>query len=406
MNKSLIIAKHEFVVTVKRMGFIILTLSFPVLGLGGVWVSQLIQGRQPTLPAPAVATKFGYVDETGKFNDYRNQLGAVFVPYQSEDEAKRAVLDRQIDKYFLIPSDYLATGGIIQYSAEREMEVPELTQKRLSNFLLSNLLANETSPQIIERAKTPFLITSLTLGETGQVTENPNPFASFIVPYFFGILLAISIFTSAGFLLQGVAEEKENRVMEILLSSVSARQLLTGKVLGLGSAGLLQLLIWATSARVVGQMASISLDFAKGLNISTSIVVLGVVYFLLGYLLFGVLMAAIGSPGASARESQQLASIFSITAVVPLMLSALIIENPNHIVARVLTIIPFTAPITVMERLAATDIAPWELIVSVTVLAASVVGAMVLAGKVFRMGILMYGKRPSLREIIRYIREA
>lgn len=194
--------------------------------------------------------------------------------------------------------------------------------------------------------------------------------------------------------------------MEILLSSVSARQLLTGKVLGLGSAGLLQLLIWATSARVVGQMASISLDFAKGLNISTSIVVLGVVYFLLGYLLFGVLMAAIGSLGASARESQQLASIFSITAVVPLMLSALIIENPNHIVARVLTIIPFTAPITVMERLAATDIAPWELIVSVTVLAASVVGAMILAGKVFRMGILMYGKRPSLREIIRYIREA
>jgi ABC-2 type transport system permease protein len=348
----------------------------------------------------------GYVDETGMFNDYRNQLGAVFVPYGSEEEARRAVLDKEIDRYFLIPSDYLTMGKIIQYSTERELEIPESTQKRLSNFLLSNLLAGETSQQIIERAKTPFVLTPLTLGETGQVTESPNLFGSFIVPYFFGLLLAISIFTSSGFLLQGVAEEKENRVMEIFLSSVSSRQLLLGKVLGLGSAGLLQLLIWAISARVVARIASVSLDFAKGLNVSASIIVLGVVYFLLGYLLFGVLMAAAGSLGTSARESQQLASIFSLTAVIPFMLMPLIIEHPNHLAARVLSIFPLTAPIMTMERLAVTDIAPWELTLSVVVLAVSVVGAMVLAAKVFRMGILMYGKRPSLREIIRYIREA
>ena len=406
MNKSLIIAKHEFLVTVKRLGFILLTISFPVLGLGGVWGTQLIQNRQQTIITPTAATKIGYVDETGMFNDYRNQLGTIFVPYESEDEAKRAVLDREIEKYFLIPSDYLATGMVIQYSTEREIEVAELIQKHLSNFLLSNLLVGKASPQIVERAKTPYVLTLLTLSQTGQVTENPNPFASFIVPYFFGILLAISIFTASGFLLQGVVEEKENRVMEILLSSVSARQLLMGKVLGLGSAGLLQLLIWAVSARVVGRIASVNLDFAKGLNISVGIIVLGVIYFLLGYLLFSVLMAAVGSLGTSARESQQLASIFSLTAVIPFMLMPLIVEHPNHIIARVLSIFPFTAPITVMERLAATDIAPWELTVSVIVLAASVVGAMILAAKVFRMGILMYGKRPSFREILRYIRQA
>ncbi len=406
MNKSLIIAKHEFLTTVKRLGFIVLTLSFPVLGLGGVWVSQLIQGRQQSAVAPRAAAKVGYVDQTGVFGDYRSQPGTVFLPYESEDEARKALLDRQIEKYYLIPKDYLATGRIVQYSTEREIEAAEFTQKQLSNFLLSNLLAGETSPQIIERAKTPYILTLSTLGQTGEVKENPNPFVSFIVPYFFGILLAISIFTSAGFLLQGVAEEKENRIIEILLSSVSARQLLTGKVLGLGGAGLLQLLIWAGAARVVGQMASVNLDFARGLNVPASIIALGIVYFLLGYLLFGVLMAAIGSLGTSMRESQQLASIFSLTAVVPFMIMPLIIEHPNHIVARVLSIFPLTAPITVMERLSATDIARWELTASVAVLAASVVGAVILAAKVFRMGILMYGKRPSFREVIRYLREA
>lgn len=407
MNKSLIIAKHEFLITVKRLFFILLTLSFPILALGGILVLQLIEGRQESSTEPLVAQeKFGYVDQTGRFVSYRDQGGTIFVPYESEEEAKRALLDKEVDRYFLIPSDYLATGNIIQYSTERELEPSRVTADRLRNFLLSNLLEGEASQQVIERAKVPVVLTAMTLDRTGQVAESPNPLVSFIVPYFFGILLAISIFTSSGFLLQGLAEEKENRIIEILLSSVSARQLLLGKVLGLGSAGLLQLLIWAISARVVAQLASVSLDFAKGLSVPVSILLLGVTYFLLGYLLFAVLMAAVGSLGTSARESQQLAGIFSVTAIVPLWLSALIIENPNHIVARVLTIIPFTAPITVMERLAGTDIAVWELVLSVSILAASVVGAMILAAKVFRLGILMYGKRPSLREIFRYVREA
>ena len=312
-----------------------------------------------------------------------------------------------IDQYFIIPQDYLSTGLVNRYTLDRELEPPGAVWQAIKNFLVSNLLGEETDSQVIERVQYPLALNSITLDESGQVAPEQGGFSAFIVPYIFSILLVMAIFTSSGFLLQGLGEEKENRVMEILLSSVSPRQLITGKVFGLGAAGLLQILVWLISARFLAEMASSSIGgMLSSLQIPTDFLMLGVIYFILGYLLFAVVMAGAGSIGATARESQQLSMVFILPAVAPLWFTALIMNNPNNVVAQLLTLFPFTAPITVMLRMGLTDIPIWQLAVSIILMIATILGLLVLSAKIFRTFLLMYGKTPRLGEIVKLLRQA
>jgi len=287
------------------------------------------------------------------------------------------------------------------------VEPPDEIQWAMKSFLLSNLLEGQTSLEIAERVKAPLQLYSIRLDETGNVATEQGGVGAFIIPFLFGFLLIIAIFSSSGYLLQGLGEEKENRIMEILLSSVSTRQLLTGKVLGLGAAGLVQMVIWLLSAVFLVRLASTTIGgVLSTLQISGNLLFLGIVYFFLGYLLFAVLMAGIGAIGATARESQQMSMLIIMPVWIPAWVSFLFIEDPDHIVNTILTIIPITAPMAVFMRLGTSGIPTWELIVSITLLVVSILGALVLAAKVFRTFLLIYGKRPRLGEIIRCLREA
>ncbi len=404
MKKTLIILKHELRQTLKRKSFILITIAFPLLALLGYGIYQGVQHwYHPSAPEEV---KVGYVDKTGSFDEYTSQLGATFIVYPNEEKAKDALPAEEIEEYFVIPTDYLSTGMITRYTMEREMELPTKTRERIKDFLLSNLLAGETSPEIMERAKIPMLVTSLRLDETGEIVAGQNRFVQVLVPIIFAVLFMFAIFFSSGFLLQSVSEEKENRVIEILLSSVSSRQLLVGKVLGLGAAGLLQIAVWLITLKIFAEVASVSIPFLSELSIPISLLILAIVYFILGYLLFAVLYAGIGSIGSTAREGQSWAGIFVMPAVIPLWLNFLIITNPESIFSRVLTLFPLTAPVTAMMRLPAQAIPTWELALSLVILAGSVAFAMWAAAKIFRTCLLMYGKRPALKELIRYVREA
>jgi ABC-2 type transport system permease protein len=278
------------------------------------------------------------------------------------------------------------------------------TQTAIRNFLLGNLLKGN-STDIIERAETPMNISSTTLTRTGEIAPRQGGFAALILPYVFSILLMISIFFSSGYLLQGLVEEKEGRVMEILLSSVSPQQLLAGKVIGLGAAGLVQIVVWLISANFLMRMASANFGSIIGvLNVTPEFLILGIIYFILGYLFLAVIMAGVGSISPTAREGQQMSALFTIPAIIPIYFMALIMAYPENIVVRVLTFIPITAPITVMVRLGLSEIPIWELAVSILILILSIIGCFVLATKLFRTYLLMYGKRPNLNEIIRSFR--
>lgn len=404
MNKTGLIARHEFLVNIKRKAFLILTLALPVLLLLVILASQIITGLQK--PPEKVET-IGYVDETGTFTKYTQQEKVELALFDSQGDANNAMLNKDIKEYFVIPGDYLDTGLIYRFTLDRELETSGEATTVIRDFLLSNLLEGKTTPEITERVKAPLNMVSTLLTKTGEVAPNQGGFASFVIPYIFSMLLLMSIFFSSGYLLQGLGEEKENRVMEILLSSISARQLLAGKVIGLGAAGLLQVIIWLISARFLVQFASDTWgDILGSMQIPTDFLILGIIYFILGYLLFAVLMAGVGAISPNARDGQSLSTMFTLAGIAPLWFTAFIIENPDHLVSQILTIFPVTAPVTVMIRLGLTEIPIWELAVSIGVLIVSIFGCFILAAKLFRTFLLMYGKRPNFKEIMRSFRSA
>jgi len=209
------------------------------------------------------------------------------------------------------------------------------------------------------------------------------------------------------YLLQGLGEEKENRLIEILLSSLTARQLLTGKVLGIGAAGLVQVVVWVISIPRLLSLASSSIGgFLSTIQIPANFLVLAVVYFILGYLLFAVLSAGIGAVSSNSREGQQLIGLLTLPLFAPLWFMSLLMFFPNNPIWVVLTIFPLTAPVEVMVRLGVSDIPAWQLGTSIAVLGLSIIGTLLLTTRIFRTYLLMYGKRPTFREILRNLRSA
>ncbi|MCK4696813.1 MAG: ABC transporter permease [Dehalococcoidia bacterium] len=405
MKKTWTIARHEFTTTIRRISYILLTISFPLLGLLGILIFLGVTQWGGEGPPPE-EIRIGYVDETSMFDGYTNPDGVVFILYGTNDGARDALFSEDVSEYFVIPEDYLETGLIERYTTERELGLPQATMALMEDFLVANLLAGEVSDEVLERAQTPLLPISTRLDpETGEIIPPESEIAAFAMPYVFALLFMMSLFFTSGYLLQGVSEEKENRLIEILLSSVSARQLLSGKVIGLGAAGLIQIVIWLISSVALLAIASLFISLPEGLTIPIGLIIFGIIYFILGYLLFGILMTTLGSIGSTARESSQWTMLIVMPAVAPLILISLFINNPDHVIFTVFTLFPLTAPVAAIMKLSIGAFPVWELLLSITILTASIIGAMWLAARVFRTFLLMYGKRPSFREIRRYIRE-
>ena len=403
MNKTQLIFSHEFLHTIKRKGFIIMTLIVPVLALLAIGVFHLIS----TISKPPVVeiTTIGYVDEAGGFDQYTTQGYIELVRFDTPDEATAVLINGDVSEYFVIPSDYMSTGVINRYTLEKQVETPPVIATVIKNFLTSNMLAGKVPPETIYRIEAPLDLVVTRLTETGEVATEQGGFGNVIIPGIFGLLLALSLQFSSSYLVEGLGDEKESRLIEVLLSSVSTRQLLIGKVLGLGAAGLVQVVIWLASLPLLLRLASSTFGgFLSTIQLPANFLILGIVYFILGYLLFAALSAGIGAISPSAREGQPLSLIYTLTAFVPLWFSSLLFIFPNSPIWVVLTIFPITAPISVMLRLGVTGITAWELATSLAVMVLSIILVMFLAIKAFRIYLLMYGKRPNWGEIIRNLR--
>lgn len=402
MNKTLLILRHEFRHTVKRRGFIVMTLIVPLIALLIIGAFQLVSGiARPTVEA----TTIGYVDELGGFQQYTSQGYITLVRFDTPDDATDALVRGDINEYFVIPSDYISTGVINRYTLEKQLAASPAITTAINNFLTSNLLAGKVPEATIARIEAPLNLITTRLTETGAVAPEQGGYGNLIIPFVFGILLALSIIFSSTYLLQGLGEEKENRLIEILLSSVSARQLLTGKVLGIGAAGLVQVAVWVISAPLLLNLASSSIGgFISTIRLPANFVVLAVVYFILGYLLFAVISAAIGAISSSSREGQQLIGVFTLPALIPLWFTSLLMFLPDNPVWVFFTIFPLSAPVEVIMRLGVSVIPAWQLVASIAVLVLSIVGILLLTIRIFRTYLLMYGKRPGIGEVIRNLR--
>ncbi|HUW10664.1 MAG TPA: ABC transporter permease, partial [Anaerolineae bacterium] len=187
---------------------------------------------------------------------------------------------------------------------------------------------------------------------------------------------------------------------------ISTRQLLAGKILGLGALGLLQVLVWMGAGVALVSSAVALFSMAGLLSLSLTTVVLALIYFILGYLLFAAMMASAGALGSTAREGQQISGVFSFVAAVPFMFSNFILMQPNSTIAKVLSYFPLTGSITMMMRLALTSIPPLEIAISILLQIFGIAVVLWAGSKLFRFGLLMYGKRPSVSEMWSALRQA
>ncbi len=412
MRQTLLVAGQELWANVRRPGFIVMTLLIPALGLIGLLVASLFGGQVGSFFESQFSpndTAMGYVDQAGVLNVNATEYASSFVAYPDETSAREALLAKEIDSYFVLQADYLETGTVTVYGVGGGLSTFAAADSGdLRGFLVDSLLAGKVDEATQTRAVQPMNLEPVTLNEQGEVsTESPFSWlGDFVLPYIFSILFVITIFTTSGFLLQGVSEEKEGRVIEILLSSISPTQLLAGKILGLGALGLIQVSIWlgAGAALLGAAMALFALTDVISLSLGT--VALGMVYFVLGYLLFATLMAVAGSMGTTQRESQQIAGIFSMAAAVPWMTFGIVFTNPHSPVAVVLSYVPLTSPVMMLIRLGMSQVPAGQIAISLALLVVGIIFSLWAGAKIFRTGLLMYGKRPNLKDLARAFKQA
>lgn len=428
----------EFECTVRSKGWLIITFGMPVF--------LLLYAGVVTIPAFLSAMKakqvavYGVVDEavvlgmrtdvaasnaeipeeiramvrlSGQQEALERSLAVsqnlVFRPFESEAAARRVLMEGKIKGYYRIPADYVETGVVETYTSDRGANIGGGSSRRaLSALLLGGLLKGKLEDSLTERVRKPIAETrAWTVSETGEVRKSARAgrLVKVVVPLAFAILLLLSILMSAGALIQATAIEKENKVVEVILASAKPDEILMGKLLGLGAAGVIQMGVWFGMMAVAGVTFMGTLA-AMGVELPWAGIVAAVLFFPLAYLFFGSLMLGTGSLGSNQREANQWGMIWSLTVVVPMIFLEVLYREPHGSMARVLTWIPFTAPITAVFRLTVdpAGVAWWEILGAVVVLAAATWLAIRLGAHLFRVGILLTGARPKLREILRQAR--
>ena len=412
MGKVWIIARHEVRIGIRRAGFIIMTALVPLLGAVGLLVAAFFGGQAADFlerqfaPEPQ---RIGVADRSGIFAPILPAYQDRYHLFADEEAGQAALRTDEVTILLVIPADYVESGRVTVISKGSGFGAAALEDSASARaFFVDHLLRGRVESALRQRAACPLQIEAVTLSSSGE-THGGGPFSivfTFVVPYFMAFLLIMTIFVSSGYLLQSVVEEKTSRIIEIILSSVTAWELLAGKVIGLGALGLTQVLIWLLSAWGLSGGAGTLLGMAVPLPARMETFALALVYYLLGFLVYAVLMGAVGAMGTTMRESQQLAGIFSTAVAIPMMMSGFLFSNPNATLMRVLSWFPLTAPTMMMMRLPLAEVPVVDVVGSILLLVVTIPALLWTGARVFRLGLLMYGKRPTLAQIVSALRQA
>lgn len=407
------VAWFELASTVRRLGYLIVTLGMPVFavlyGALALIPAYLAKQQEETTRVYGVVDQAGVLGlETGEAVTIRT---AVFRGFADERAARDALThERSIRSYFVVAADYLDSGRVLAHTGEGGSLGPWEGRDELNELLRTRLLGTRVDPKVAARLVKPISgRETFRVGGDGEVLAEASDayIGRLVLPIGFVFLLFTSILMSGSYLIQATATEKENKVVEVLLSSASADEIMTGKLLGLGGAGLLQVIVW------LGMTLGVRFGFAQlvlplSIQVSWQAVAIAPVLFVTAYAFLGSLMLGTGSFGGNVRESQQLGMFWAFLATLPLMFLPVLLADPHSLVAHVLTWIPFSAPATLVFRMSLDPdaISVWEVAGSLSVLLLSTWAAVRIASRLFRVGLLLTGARPSLREIWRQARIA
>ena len=417
MNKTFLIIKREFLVRVKKKSFIIMTLLAPILMASLIIVPVLVtdSGQQKRL--------IGIYEKNTSFakeiENSENIHFTVFDDNQMDEFIKDpensnyyALLKIENDSYSLYSNQQI--GLNLRKSIEKQLE--QISERNKLKQAGINL-------DIIEQAKTKINIETKIITSEGDTTSSSTE-ASIGIGFITGILIYMFIFMYGTMVMRGVIEEKTNRIVEIIISSVKPFQLMIGKILGVALVGLTQFFLWVVLTIIISTIAEIMFfDASEVTNNLESVdqsIILNefirltgginlllifasfIFYFLFGYLMYSALFAAVGSAVDAEADTQQ----FMLPITIPLIFSFILIQpvmdNPDGALAFWLSIIPLTSPIIMMARLPF-GVESWQLVISIILLILGFIFTTFIAGKIYRTGILMYGKKISYKELWKWL---
>jgi ABC-2 type transport system permease protein len=429
-SRIFIVTKSEFLKRVQTRWFVLTTLLAPLalilffVVIGYVTVKSLSGGEE----------RVAVVDPSGLlFDNLIDGDGqTTFVqPGMPEDSVRAMVIRGQFTGYLKLDPNLVSGEGKATYFSRDgggasifARKIRSITRQAVEKQRLEEL---NVAPAIFNVLNATVEVDMQKLSDSGEASGGTEAFAA--LGFIMGFLIYITMLIYGSVVMQGVIQEKTNRVVEVIISSVSPFDLLMGKVLGIGAMGLLQMSFWAIliagGSMFSGVIISMFLDPAS-LNIPTTasrdellaaanitipvidpfIFVWFVLFFLLGYLLYASLFSAIGSSVEQQQDAQSLMLPVMLPIIMSMVFMQSTIEAPNSTLSVVLSMIPFTSPISMMVRFAVTDVPIWQMLLSFSILVSTFIGSIWVSARIYRVGVLMYGKKASIKDLIKWIRLA
>jgi ABC-2 type transport system permease protein len=394
MSKFWQIVKYEYKRHVLRRRFLFGLLSVPmIMVLMGAVIFILIVTQTNTRPV-------GYVDHSGLLahplplpESFSSTGGVKIIPFETEAAAAQALQNDTIQGYYVLGADFEQTKQALLVAKKRPGPI---VQAQFQDFLRVNWLAGQP-PSVVTRLIEGDSLVVRSLDGSRRMGE--KDWFNIFTPFFTGLAFMITMFTTSGYLMQAVVEEKENRTMEVLMTSVSSTQLMSGKIIGIIGVGLTQLLAWIGFATLAVLAGRYYFPFLEAIHISFSSVGLLVITLLPAFVMVAALMVAVGATVTDAREGQQIASLFTFPVVIPYWFTYQLMSNPNGPLAVGLSLFPLTAPVALTMRVGFTYIPMWQVGVTTGILVVSALASLWLAGRAFRLGMLQYGQRLSWRQL-------
>jgi len=405
MRKTLLIMRAEIGATLRRKTFLIFAFVIPItLGIIAGVMMYVNRDSVPTeLPSTASLIemsverpgKSGFVDDSGLILTLPENVSSDTLDrYNNEEAAARALTAGAISGYFLIPTDYLQSGGITYITSSYNPLANDVNIRSMEWLLMFNLLDGDA--QLASSIRQPLEVEAISLAPPQTESAEETWFTS-LFPTLMVLILYMVILIPAGVLVTSVTDEKKNRVMEVLMSSVSPKQLLTGKILALGLLGLLEAAVWIGIMYVVVSFGGQALAIPEDFTIPTNLLVWSFVFFMLGYAIYGIQLAAVGALASDVKETRSANFLVMAPMILSYMFMILIFEAPNSSVSIALSLFPLTSPIAMIARLVVTDVPFWQLVLAVLLLVISVIFILRLTARMFRAQILLSGQPFSVQ---------
>lgn len=408
MRNILNVFKFEFLTVLKRRSFILSLILVPLIPSLLLGILNLINQdesqsfQEVIIQEVGSPLPIGVVDLGNVIKEYPEWLTqGRLVPLESEAEAREKTAAGQLQGFYVIEPDYLETGNMRFIKPQISMITEILQEDLLKDLINYNLLGADQERYL--RFMNPANFTFEYLNPETADTRDQSNAATYWVPYAVTMFFYLIILISSGLMLNAVTKDKENKTIEILLSSARPLDLFIGKILAFGLLSLIQLVVWFGTLVLLVDMGKTSLPFLQNISIPTSVLWASVPFFIGGFLLYGSLMAGMGAVAPNLREGNQ--STFVL--VLPLLFAMLsinqLIETPFSSFTTFMTVFPFTSPVVMLTRLSVGAVPAWQLIASIVLLVGTVVIVIRGVSNLFSSQYLLSGQKMDVRLFLRTV---